>query len=200
MGESFSRYNPNTPPEERKGSPVCVASYPEPCGERAVGEGWGCLPLCEKHWNEAGLAAREELSYAVESELNALVGAEKPRRPQCRRGAGGAVRRRRARLGAGRPRPLTLGASGGLFDGEARGPHRPRDARLRLRQVRRRRARGVVEDARLLLLRFLRQAGETGLPGLALDLERLRERATVQQILAERDCERRYLAPSRAAR
>jgi hypothetical protein len=39
MTELFTRYNPDTPPEERKGSPVCAASYPEPCGERAVGEG-----------------------------------------------------------------------------------------------------------------------------------------------------------------
>ena len=55
------------------------------------------------------------------------------------------------------------------------------------------------EDARILLLRFLRQASERGLPGLALDLERLRERATVQLRLAERDCGRRYVAPRKAA-
>ena len=60
-------------------------------------------------------------------------------------------------------------------------------------------ARGPVEwweDARMLLLRFLRQASERGLPGLA----RLREWATVQLVLAGRDYERRYAAPRRAAR
>jgi hypothetical protein len=56
------------------------------------------------------------------------------------------------------------------------------------------------EDARMLLLRFLRQASEKGVPGLILDLEGLRERATVQIVLAERDMERRYHAPRRAAR
>ena len=48
MEELFTRYDSATPPEERKGSPACVASYPEPCGEPAVGEGWD-LPLCEAH-------------------------------------------------------------------------------------------------------------------------------------------------------
>ncbi len=39
-----------------------------------------------------------------------------------------------------------------------------------------------------------------GLPGLVLDLERLRERATAQLILADRDYEWRYVAPRKAAR
>jgi hypothetical protein len=62
----FRRYDPATAPEECEGSPVCVASYPEHCGERAVGEGWGSLPLCERHWNEAEMAAREELADALD--------------------------------------------------------------------------------------------------------------------------------------
>ena len=33
-----------------------------------------------------------------------------------------------------------------------------------------------------------------------LDLERLRERATVRRVLAERDYDRRYVAPRRAAK
>ena len=54
-------------------------------------------------------------------------------------------------------------------------------------------------DARMLL-RCMRQANEKGLLGLMADLEGLRERAKVQEILAERDYERRYVAPRRAAR
>ena len=46
----------------------------------------------------------------------------------------------------------------------------------------------------------MRRAVEKGLTRLMQDLETLRERATVQQILAERDYERRYVAPRRAAK
>ena len=52
----------------------------------------------------------------------------------------------------------------------------------------------------MLLQRFLRQTGKRGLPGLALDLEGLRERATVQRVLAERDYEQRWVALPRAER
>jgi len=55
-------------------------------------------------------------------------------------------------------------------------------------------------DARVLQLRFMRQAGEKDLLGVMADLEGLRERVTLQQILGECDYERRYVAPRRAAR
>ena len=48
------------------------------------------------------------------------------------------------------------------------------------------------EDQRRLLLRFLRQAAPEGVPTLVAELERLRERATVQLALAERDFQRRW--------
>ena len=78
MMELFRRYDPATPPEEREGSPECVASYPEPCGEAAVGEGWG-LPFCEGHWREAEMSAREELVAAAQNELENLAFAEDQR-------------------------------------------------------------------------------------------------------------------------
>ena len=46
----------------------------------------------------------------------------------------------------------------------------------------------------------MRLASDKGLPRLMQDLEGVRERATVQQALAERDYERRYVAPRKAAR
>ena len=46
----------------------------------------------------------------------------------------------------------------------------------------------------------MRRACGEGLPRLVQDLEGLRERATVQLILAESDFERRYAAPRKAAR
>ena len=39
-----------------------------------------------------------------------------------------------------------------------------------------------------------------GLPGLTADLERLREKATVQLVLAERDYERRWASLPKAER
>ena len=68
MTELFTRYDPATPPEERRCSPVCVASYPEPCGERAVGEGWGCLPAYRD-----GRVAVEVLALGVVAALALAV-------------------------------------------------------------------------------------------------------------------------------
>ena len=63
---------------------------------------------------------------------------------------------------------------------------------------------GPVEwwaDERYLLLYFMRRASGEGLPRLVEDLEGLREKATVQLALAERDMDRRYyVVPRRAAR
>ena len=176
----FSKYNPNTPPEERRNSPACVASYPEPCGERAVGEGWGCLPLCEPHWNEAEIAARYELSYVVGSELDALNNAEaiRPDRNEAVMEAldeaaapGWEPYADRGRYGEALAAAYPVEGRGDLTDPETRGYDYDRYD-----------GDGPTEwwkDARVLLLRFVRQASERGLPHLVLDLERLRERATV---------------------
>ena len=172
MRELFTRYAPSTPPEEREGSPVCVAAYPRPCGEAAVGEGWD-LPFCERHWREAEMAARDELSYAVGSELDILIGAEKERPDrnaavvvalfEAAVPAWGLEERDRYREAQASAFPVegrddltdpnTLG-----FDYDRHGDDVPRE---------------WWEDARTLLLRFLRQAGDKGLPGLVLDLEGL---------------------------
>ena len=54
-------------------------------------------------------------------------------------------------------------------------------------------------EARLMVLRFMREAFERGSVALLCDLEPMRERATVQQLLADRDLERRWVAPRREA-
>ena len=200
MREMFRRYNPATPPEERKGSPVCVASYPEPCGESAVGEGWGCLPFCERHWNEAEMAARDELSYAVGSELDVLIGAEKER-PDRNAAVAAALSEAAAPAWGLEERDRYREAQASAFPVEGRDDLTDPDT-LRFDYDRDGDdvPREWWEDARYLLLRFLRQAGEKGLPGLTLDLEGLREKATVQLLLADRDLARRYAAPRTAAR
>ena len=199
MTEMFTSYGPEPPPEGTE-PPACVASYPEPCGEPAVGEGWGCLPLCEAHWNEAELAAREEPSEAVENELEILAGAEEERydyNPAVVRALKNATApswgtedyaAHDAALAAafpperieGHTDPDTLAFDYDRYEGD-----------------------GPLEwwsEECILLLRFLRQTDERGLPRLALELEGLRERATVQRILAEPDQERRWVAPRKAAR
>ncbi len=50
-------------------------------------------------------------------------------------------------------------------------------------------------EAQLLLCRFMREAEDKGLASTLPELEQLRERATVQMVLAERDYERRYAEP-----
>jgi hypothetical protein len=201
MMELFTRYDPTTPEEERKGSPVCVASYPEPCGEPAVGEGWD-LPLCERHWREAELAAREELVSELQNELEALVWAEDQRFHKNR----AVVRTLRD---AGDPRlDWTVADShaydaalGAAFDVEGRDDLLDPDT-LRY-DYDRHEGDGPAEwwaAERFLLLYFLRRARAEGLPRLVEDLEGLRERATVQLALAERDMDRRYVVPRKAAR
>ena len=54
-------------------------------------------------------------------------------------------------------------------------------------------------EARLMVLRFMREAFERGSSELLKDLELIRERATVQQLLADRDLERRWAVPRREA-
>ena len=200
MTKLFRRYNPATPPEERKGSPVCVASYPEPCGERAVGEGWGCLPFCEEHWNEAEMAARDELSYAVGNELDILIGAE-GQRPDRNRAVEAALDTATVPRWGLEDRGRYVEALAAAYPVEGRDDLTDPDA-LRY-DYGRYDGDGPVEwwtDERMLLLRFMRQASGEGLPRLMADLEGLRERATVQLALAERDFERRYVAPRRTAR
>jgi hypothetical protein len=201
MRELFRRYNPDTPPEEREGSPVCVASYPEPCGEEAVGEGWD-LPFCEAHWTEAELAAREELVGELHNELENLVFAEAQRHHKNRAVV-------RALRNAGAP-GLEWEVADSRAHDVALAAAYPAEGREDLTHPEtlafdydRYDHDGPLEwwsEERYLLLYFLRLACEGGLPRLVEDLEPLRERATVQLALAERDYERRFAAPRRAAR
>ena len=195
MRDLFTRYDPSTPPEEREGSPVCVASYPEPCGEPAVGEGWGCLALCERHWREAEMAAREELADALDNELENLEFAENQRRHK-NEAVVWALR------GAGGPGLEWAAADSDAYDA-ARAAAFPTEGREDLtdpgtlaHDYGRHEGDGPVEwwsEERYLLLYFMRRASGEGLARLMRDLEGLCERATVQLALAERDLDRRYV-------
>ena len=201
MMELFTRYDPTTP-EEHRGSPVCVASYPEPCGGAAVGEGWGCLPFCERHWTEAELSAREELVAETQNELENLEFAESQRFHK----NGAVVRALRA---AGAPGLDWTPSDSDAYDAAreaaflVEGRDDLADPDTPAYDYDRHEGDGPVEwwsDERYLLLYFMRRASTAGLPRLMQDLEGLRERATVQPALAERDMDRRYVAPRKAAR
>ena len=200
MRDLFTRYDPSAPSEEREGSPVCVASYPEPCGEPAVGEGWGCLALCEGHWREAEMAAREELAEALDNELETLEFAENQRRHK-NEAVVWALR------GAGGPGLEWAAADSDAYDA-ARAAAFPTEGREDLTDPdtlahdygRPDEGDGPVEwwsDERYLLLYFMRRASGEGLARLMRDLEVLRERVTVQLALAERDLDRRYVPRAR---
>ena len=207
MEELFTRYDPTTPPEEREGSPVCVVDHPDaggPCGGPAVGEGWGCLPFCEKHWREAEVAAREELAETVQHEVQILANAERQRFDS----NAALVRALKAAEGAGPSWGLGdyyeayRAAEAEAFPAEALGARTDPET-LGFDYRRDYEGDGPAEwwsDVALLLVRFLRQASEQGVPNLMRDLERLRERATAQRVPAERDRERRWRSLPKAER
>ncbi len=199
----FTKYGPGPVPE--KGAPVCVVSHPDaggPCGRPAIGEVW-CQPFCKVHVREAELAAREEISETVENEISTMIGAEKGRFdtnwhlvqtlgradiPYLPSSVEDVEAYDEAALEAYPPEALE-----GNIDADT----------LRFDYDREDACDGPFDwwsDAQNLLCRFMRQAADKGLSGLLDDLEPLRERATVQMILAERDLERRYAAPRRAAK
>ncbi|MDP9487452.1 MAG: hypothetical protein M3Q49_16990 [Actinomycetota bacterium] len=194
----FVKYGPETPPEERKGSPVCVVSYPEPCGREAVGEVWS-MPFCEAHGTEAALAARIEAHEDAEREFDALIKAEGERitrnfliiaalRELSVPGPGADLDAHDAHdrailaaypLDESLTDPDTLAFDYGEPDAG------PRDWWC---------------EAREMALGWMREAYEAGQSPLLAALEPLRERCTVQQELARLDMERRYIEPRRAER
>src|SRR5215210_2654007 len=81
MEEVFRKYPETTPPEKRKGSPVCVVSHPDAggeCGRAAIGEVWS-LPFCELHGREAELAAHDEMASSLEGIFTGLRAIEQER-------------------------------------------------------------------------------------------------------------------------
>jgi hypothetical protein len=203
MTEVFRRYPEATPEEARKGSARCAVSHPDaggPCDRPAVGEVWS-IPFCEAHGREAEAAARLEAAEETGRELQILADAEAERLHRCAhvlealRAASvpglDAFHDREHEAAAreayppadleDRTDPDTLAFDYERnYDGD--GPH------------------DWWSEARELIVRFMREAHGAGLAFLLEDLEALRERATVQELLAERDWEIRYAAPRMAER
>ncbi|MDP9484779.1 MAG: hypothetical protein M3Q49_03125 [Actinomycetota bacterium] len=191
----FRKYGPA--PAEEKDPPMCVVTYPEPCGRVAAGEVWA-LPFCEAHGNEAHAAARLEAFEDAEGELHGLLG----------------------HLGNARParNPLLIAAVGAAtVPGERPSPDHGEAIRAAyaLREedtdpdtLAYDYGEAIARDtpfdwhceAREMVVSFMREAHEAGQPQLLWALEPIREYETVQQELALADMERRWAAPRRAAR
>ena len=193
----FTKYDPETPEEDRKGAPVCVVTYPKACGRAAVGEVWG-LSFCEAHGTEAHAAARLEAYEDAGRELDALMGGlegehavRNPLVYEALRGAKlpgwrpsgdhGEIIRAAYDLAGAATDPDTLVYN---YSEEVAGDT-PYDWQ---------------SEAREMIVGFMREAYEACQPTLIRALEPIREHATVQQELALDDMDRRYVQPRRAAR
>ncbi len=199
MTEVFRKYGKGEPRPDDKAPIACTVRHPEAggqCQREAIGEVWA-LPFCEVHGKEAELAFLEERQETVAYGLDilrdsdyaalsrpvveALGQVEYPDR--IGRDAVEAAMRE-----AYPPEELEKNIDPGIlaYDYE-------RDFMV---------GDGPYDwwcEARLMVLRFMREAFERGSLELLKDLEFIRERATVQQLLAGRDLERRWAAPRRQA-
>jgi hypothetical protein len=198
MTEVFRKYPETTPVEERKGSPVCVVSHPDAggeCGRPAIGEVWS-LPFCGLHGREAELAAKAEIEETTKHALQVLADAERDRfttnRPllEALRAAKAPYEvdpsiHEAAMLRAYPPDELEANTDADTLTFRYGADYAAGEV-----------GDGPVDwwaDACYLLHRFMREAAGRGV--LTDELEYLRERATAQLVLAERDCERRYAEP-----
>jgi hypothetical protein len=199
MEEVFRKYPEATPAEERKGSPVCIVSHPDaggPCQRAAIGEVWS-LPFCASHGREAELAAADEMASSLEGIFAGLVAVEQERRDRNEMAlriikeaakppseaapseAADILAHEEAIATAYPPEELEANTDPETlrYDYEQMGMDTPHDWWC---------------EAQIMACRFMRQAHDQGLAGLVRDLEYVRERATVQRLLASRYMDRKY--------
>jgi hypothetical protein len=196
MEEVFRKYPETTPVEERKGSPVCIVSHPDaggPCQREAIGEVWS-LPFCASHGREAELAAQDEMASSLEGIFTGLVALERDRHDPneialriIKEAASEAAPSEAADIPAHEAAIATAYPPEELeantdpetlrYDYEQMGMDNPHDWWC---------------EAQIMACRFMRQAHDQGLAGVVRDLEYVRERATVQRLLASRYMDRQY--------
>jgi len=188
MTEVFSRYGDGEPRPDHVAPISCIVSHPDAggqCEREAVGEVWA-LPFCEVHGHEAALAYRDEINQTVSVEFDALRDAEAQRLGTddalldalASAAAPPAVDytiHEAAMEEAYSPEDLEGNTDPDIlrFDYEIHGRDTPYDWWC---------------ESRIMAVRLMRQA--TAVP-IIKELELVRERATVQQLLASRDMDRR---------
>jgi hypothetical protein len=199
MEEVFRKYPETAPVGARMGSPVCVVSHPYasgPCGRPAIGEVWA-LPFCEAHWREEELAAKAEIEETTNQEMQILADAES-----------GRFTTNRYVLEVLKAARSPYEVDPSIHEAAMLNAYPPEEPEANTEAITLSFAYehdepgdGPVDwwsEAAFLLTRFMREADERGV--LTGKLEYLRERATAQLVLAERDYERRYAEPRRRAR
>ncbi len=193
MKEVFRKYGDGGAGAAHVESIACVVRHPDAggqCEREAVGEVWS-LPFCEIHGREAELAYMAEASESVGVELEALFDAERKRHDANRpliEALDSATKPVEVDFRAHEPAMLEAYPPDDLesntdpdtlsFDYERYGRDTPHDWWC---------------ESREMVARFMRQASDRGVP-IVEDLEYLRERATVQELLANRDLDRRWEA------
>ncbi len=191
MTEVFRKYGSGAKRDEPIG---CVVAHPDAggkCENPAVGEVWA-LPFCEVHGREAELAYMDELHETVGNKLDALVGAENERHDR--------DKDLLAAFGSATVPPCVdhfiheVAMRDAYPPDELSGNTDPDILRFDYGDPQSNPYDWWCE-ARLVVVGFMRQAVERG-PELLDDLELLRERATVQQLLAQRDLDRRWVKPA----
>lgn len=195
----YNEYPPISDEEATK-APACVVSHPDAggeCHEPAVLEVWS-LPFCARHGAEAKAGALEELAEDAENVLGTLVEAERARH---------ATNLDLVRVLERAEIPgLALRDLGQTHDQALREAYPPLIGRVDSETTRYEydwEGPGPYDwwtQTRGLLCKFMRQAHDGHHPELVEMLEPLRERAAAQQVHAEDDYERRFLAPERRKR
>ncbi len=152
------------------------------------------MPFCEVHGREAELAYLYERNEAVESKLEAIVDAENKRLDRDEDVL--------AALGEAAipPRVDHAARKKAMMDAyppdELAGNTDPDILAFDYSDL----LAGTLYDwwceARTMVVGFMRQAAQSSGYELMRDLELLRERATVQQVLASRDLDRRWRKPA----
>lgn len=196
MTEVFRKYGPALEGAERTAKrAACVVAHPDAgglCTREAIGEVWS-LPFCEVHGREAEMAAEEEMAACVESELEALVEAERLR-----------YATNRILLEAFEQVPVPRSIDSSLHDDAMEAAYPPVELEANTdpdtlaydyEMYGRDAPYEWWSEGRMSLCRALRQAADRGLP-IVEDLELLRERATVQEVLAKHDMDRRWRTPA----
>ncbi len=187
MTEVFRKYGPG--PGE---NPACVVSHPDaggPCEREAIGEVWS-LPFCEAHGREAELAVAHEMATSLEGIFTGLAAVEQERHDRNETAVKiiekaahdlgfDTLAHEEAMAQAYPPEELEVNTDPDTlrYDYERIGEEGPYDWWC---------------GAQLMACRFMRQAHDQGLAGLLRDLEYVRERATVQRLLAGRYMDRQH--------
>ena len=195
----FRKYGGGESRPEDKAPIACTVRHPEAggqCEREAIGEMWS-LPFCEVHGKEAELAYLEELQETIAYGLDML-------RDDARNVLQQPVAEALARIErpAGIDRDAVEAAMREAYPPEELEQHIDPDTLAYDYEKDFMIGDGPYDwwcEARLMVLRFMREARERGSVELLHGLEPLRERATVQQLLVDCDLERRWAAPRREA-